>query len=60
MNKIFTFLSLIFLSSCVSVQKYNAHIDKKIDVKQLHQDIDYTKDKLLTSNIQIQTDLNLA
>ena len=53
MNKIFTFLSLIFLSSCVSVQKYNAHIDKKIDVKQLHQDIDYTKDKLLTRHVDI-------
>ena len=41
MNKIFTLLIVTFFSSCVSVQKYNAHIDKKIDVDKLQQDVDF-------------------
>ncbi len=53
MNKIFTLLIVTFFSSCVSVQKYNAHIDKKIDVDKLQQDVDYTKEKLLTKHVDI-------
>ena len=53
MNKIFTLLIVTFFSSCVSVQKYNAHIDKKIDVDKLQYDVDYTKEKLLTKHVDI-------
>ncbi|WP_314243379.1 S41 family peptidase [Empedobacter tilapiae] len=53
MNKFFTLLSITFLSSCVSVQKYNAHIDEKIDTDKLRKDVDFTKEKLLRKHVDI-------
>lgn len=41
------------MSSCVSVQKYNSHIDENIDVIKLQKDVDYTKKVLLTKHVDI-------
>ncbi|WP_353164543.1 S41 family peptidase [Empedobacter brevis] len=53
MNKLITLLLLSFFSSCVSVEKYNAHIDKKIDADELQRDVDRAKKKLLTKQVDI-------
>lgn len=53
MNKIFTIVVIAFLSSCVSVQKYNTHIDEEIGVEKLQKDVDYTKKVLLTKHVDI-------
>ena len=39
--------------SCVSVEKYNAHIDKAISVDDLRKDVDVAKKKLLTKHVDI-------
>ncbi|WP_413532801.1 S41 family peptidase [Empedobacter brevis] len=46
MNKLFTFLALVFLCSCSSFQKYNAHIEKEIPVNKLKKDVDFVYKKL--------------
>ena len=39
--------------SCVSVEKYNTHIDKDISVDNLRKDVDVAKKKLLTKHVDI-------
>lgn len=53
MTKLFYFLSFLSLTSCVSVEKYNAHIDEKIDVDKLRNDVDLVKNKLLKKQVDI-------
>ena len=53
MTKLFYFLSFLSLTSCVSVEKYNVHIDEKIEVEKLRNDVDFTKNKLLKKQVDI-------
>lgn len=47
-----TILILGFFS-CTSALKHNAHLEKEIAVKDLHEDIDFAKKKLLTKHVDI-------
>ena len=40
------YLSLLLICSCVSVEKYNAHIDEEIPVNKLQKDVDFVYKKL--------------
>lgn len=53
MKIFFTFFIILIISSCVSVEKYNAHIDKAISVDDLRKDVDATKKQLLTKHVNI-------
>ena len=47
MKNILFFILGIFIVSCHSVEKYNAHLEKKIPVELLKQDVDYAYRQLL-------------
>lgn len=40
------YLSLLFICSCTSVEKYNAHIEKEIPANKLKKDVDFVYKKL--------------
>lgn len=46
LTSLFTYLFLFLMCSCVSVEKYNAHIDKKIPANKLKKDVDFAYKKL--------------
>ena len=40
------YLSFLLIGSCVSVEKYNAHIDREIPANKLKKDVDFVYKKL--------------
>lgn len=54
MKKSFVILPFFLgMLSCLSIEKYNSHIQSTIPVEKLQQDVDYAKEKLLTKHVDI-------
>ncbi len=53
MNKFFTFFIAFSFTSCVFVEKYNAHIKEEISADDLKKDVDQAKKRLLTKHVDI-------
>ena len=55
-NSTFFYITVLFVlifTGCTSVEKYNAHSDKKIAVNQLRKDVDFVYKKLLNNHAKL-------